>query len=229
MEGFPYKIILASSSPRRRDLINLLEIPVQFVIPKYKEESPVKDESPGLYAVRMAESKVLSSSQDQANGTIIIGSDTVVSIGSIILGKPRNANQAEHMLRLLRNKEHAIHTALSVLWKGEHELASTHILSKVNMRDYSDEEIAQYIASGDPFDKAGSYAVQNAQFDPVRHLDGCYTSAIGLSLCYLVEMLENIGVELTDFQYEKHAALFSKCTDCVFLNSMCVSKSSGPI
>ena len=217
MEGSAYKVVLASSSVRRRKLIKFLGIPVQFVVPKYDEERPFEAENPGSYAVRMAESKVLASSLDQRNGTIIIGSDTVVAIGNMILGKPRDASHAEYMLRLLRNGEHAIHTALSVLWKGQHRLTSTRVLTKINMRNYSDLEMGQYIASGDPMDKAGGYAVQNKQFHLVERLNGCYTSAIGLPLCSLIEMLTNIGLSFPNIQPENYAMLFNECTNCFFL------------
>ena len=217
MEGSAYKVVLASSSARRRKLIEFLGIPVQFVVPEYDEEPPFEGENPGSYAERMAESKVLTSSVVQRNGTIIIGSDTVVSIGNMILGKPRDTSHAEYMLRLLRNGNHVIHTALSILWKGQHQLTSTRVLTKINMRNYSDFEMSQYIASGDPMDKAGGYAVQNKQFHPVERLNGCYTSAIGLPLCSLTEMLTNIGLSFPDIQYKNYATLFNGCTNCFFL------------
>ena len=229
MESYDHKIVLASSSPRRKELIKLLGIPIQFVTPMDKEDSPFHSERPGPYVVRMAEAKVISSSKDRSHGTIIIGSDTVVSIENMILGKPRDANHAEHMLRLLRNKEHSIYTALSILWKGERELDSRQVVTKVDMRSYSDIEIAHYIASRDAFDKAGSYAVQNVEFCPVRRLQGCYTSAVGLPLCQLVEMLNKIGIKLPNFQYKTHAELFRKCSDCLFVKSMYLPESGEPV
>ena len=227
MKRYAYKIILASSSPRRRELIEFLGIPVDFVVPKYTEEPPYKSENPASYAVRMSESKVLVSSEDQESGTIIIGSDTVVSIDNVILGKPRNDVHAEYMLRLLRNEEHDIHTALSVLWKDKHQLTSTKVITGVRMRNYSDMDISRYIASGDPMDKAGGYAIQNKEFHLVENLEGCYTSAIGLPLCYLTETLTKIGVQLPDIRRKYYMSLFNECTDCFFLNPTSDYKRGG--
>ena len=229
MKKSAYKIILASSSPRRRELIEFLGTPVDFVVPEYTEEPPYESENPASYAVRMSESKVLVSSEDQESGTIIIGSDTVVSIDNVILGKPRNDGHAEYMLRLLRNKEHDIHTALSVLWKNKHQLTSTKVITGVRMRDYSDMDIARYIASGDPMDKAGGYAIQNKEFPLVENLEGCYTSAIGLPLCNLTETLTKIGVQLPDIRRKYYMSLFNDCTDCFFLNPASDYKRGGSI
>ncbi len=219
MKRSVYKIVLASSSPRRRELIKLLGTPVDCVVPEYREEPPYESENPASYAVRMSESKVLVSSEDQERGTIIIGSDTVVSIDDVFLGKPRTAGQAEYILRILRNEEHDIHTALSVLWKDKHQLTSTNVITSVRMRDYSDMDIDRYIASGDPMDKAGGYAIQNKEFHLVANLEGCYTSAIGLPLCYLTKTLTKIGVQLPDMQRKCYMSLFNECTDCFFLNA----------
>ena len=229
MKTSAYKIILASSSPRRRELIEFLGTPVDFVVPEYTEEPTYESENPASYAVRMSESKVLVSSEDQESGTIIIGSDTVVCIDNVILGKPRNDDHAEYMLRLLRNKEHDIHTALSVLWKNKHQLTSTNVITGVRMRDYSDMDIARYIASGDPTDKAGGYAIQNKEFPLVENLEGCYTSAIGLPLCYLTETLTKIGVQLPDIRRKYYMSLFNECTDCFFLNPSSPYKKGGSI
>ena len=229
MKRSAYKVILASSSPRRRELIEFLGIPVDFVVPEYTEEPPYESENPSSYAVRMSESKVLVSSEDQESGTIIIGSDTVVSINSVILGKPRNHGHAEYMLRLLRNEEHDIHTALSVLWKDKHQLTSTKVITGVRMRNYSDMDISRYIASGDPMDKAGGYAIQNKEFHLVENLEGCYASAIGLPLCYLTETLTKIGVQLPDIRRKYYMPLFNRCTDCFFLNPTSDYKRGGSI
>ena len=193
MKRSAYKIILASSSPRRRELIDFLGTPVDFVVPKYTEEPPYESENPASYAVRMSESKVLVSSEDQESGTIIIGSDTVVSIDNVILGKPRNDGHAEYMLRLLRNEEHDIHTAFSVLWKDKHQLTSTKVITGVRMRDYSDMDISRYIVSGDPMDKAGGYAIQGCASRFVRFLSGSYSNVVGLPLFETVNLLEGLG------------------------------------
>ena len=126
---------------------------------------------------------------------LILAADTTVADGDTILGKPADADEARAMLRRLRGRVHQGYTALTLLdtatGRSVTEVAETH----VPMRDYTDAEIEAYIASGDPFDKAGSYAIQNAQFHPVAGLRGCYANVVGLPLCHLIRALRAFDIK----------------------------------
>ena len=159
------KIILASASPRRREL--LAQLGVTFAVrPSDINEDPLPNEKPLETA-----------------GAWIIAADTTVLIDGEMLNKPADAAEAWAMLRRLRGRAHEVQTCLVV---RQAEAEAIHIVkSQVMMRHYSDAEIAAYIASGDPFDKAGSYAVQHPNFSPVAQISGCPLNVIGLPLCKL--------------------------------------------
>jgi MAF protein len=126
---------------------------------------------------------------------IVIASDTVVVRDGRILGKPANPADAETMLRQLRGCEHAVYSGLAVCQPGSDRLLIDVARTGIQMRDYSDREMEEYIASGDPMDKAGAYAIQHRQFRPVANLDGCYANVVGLPLCHLVRCLRAWGIE----------------------------------
>jgi len=129
-------------------------------------------------------------------GQITIGADTAVVLDGEVFGKPRTAEEATTMLRRLRGRTHCVLTAVAVLADGRaHVVAAS---AEVQMRDYSDEEIAAYVATGDPLDKAGAYALQHGQFHPVALVRGCYQDAIGLPLCHLARLLRAEGVHVPD-------------------------------
>ena len=118
----------------------------------------------------------------------------LVALGEELLGKPANPDEAHAMLTHLRDRPHTVYTALALFGAGEEtvEVAETTVL----MRDYSDAELAAYVASGDPLDKAGAYAIQNVVFDPVASWEGCYANVVGLPLCHLLRMLRGWQIVL---------------------------------
>jgi septum formation protein len=190
-------LILASTSPRRQQLLALAGW--QFVAqPANIDEQPLPDEDPRTYVCRLAEAKarmVLAGLPVSAAGeTLIAAADTTVAIDSAILGKPANPAQAAEMLSRLRGRTHQVYTGLAVFshpdGRSKLELCAT----DVHMREYSAAEIEAYINSGDPFDKAGAYAIQHAGFHPVDRLDGCYANVMGLPLCRLARILQQFGV-----------------------------------
>jgi septum formation protein len=227
--------ILASSSPRRRELLGSLGIPFTIIKPDI-DETQHPGEPPLVYVMRLSQQKAqavannyplplapsplhgegeqkspsLRSGEGLGEGmNVILAADTVVILGADtlgvdehgdILGKPVNDDDARDMLRRLRNRTHQVCTALTLLTPSTYtgrgagggvltRITTTH----VTMRDYSDAEIDAYIATGDPFDKAGSYAIQHPVFKPVAKIDGCYTNVVGLPLCTLKSMLAEIG------------------------------------
>jgi MAF protein len=121
----------------------------------------------------------------------VVAADTIVVLGGTIMGKPRDADEALQMLRRLRGKEHVVVTGVAVLSGGRCYIS--HVATTVTMRNYSDEEIATYIASGEALDKAGAYGIQDPFFTPAERVDGCYLNVVGLPLCALVRMLREAG------------------------------------
>ena len=124
----------------------------------------------------------------------IVAADTIVVLDGRILGKPRDAEEARAMLRDLRDRTHEVITAVALLPREERAALARQPLTRVTMRDYGDEEIGAAIARGDPFDKAGAYAIQDEVFRPVESYDGCYCNVVGLPLWPLIEMLRKAGV-----------------------------------
>jgi septum formation protein len=185
-------IVLASASPRRRELLALLPWPLR-VKPVGVDEKTQQREDPLRYAERMALEKAYAAEIGEAQGRIIVGADTVVVQDGHIMGKPVDGRAAREMLLALRGKCHTVITALALLRHGQEMLV--HCETEVPMRDFSEEEVAAYIASGSPLDKAGAYGIQDAQFEPVllQEMHGCFANVMGLPLCHLMRSLEQLG------------------------------------
>lgn len=194
-------IILASASQRRQQFLRDLGLTFSIRLPDI-DETPLPNEDPTAMVVRLAEAKAqavarrLSAPSYEApyENVLIIASDTTVALDGKIYGKPENAEDAMRMLRDLRNRTHEVISAVTVL-----QPATAHIATRVNrnavtMRNYSDAEMSAYVASGDPIDKAGAYAIQSPEFAPVCALDGCFASVMGLPLVELCELLATFGV-----------------------------------
>lgn len=228
-QAFP--VILASNSPRRRELLRLTGLGYR-VAPADVDETPFPDEPADEYVLRMAKEKacaaaeVVAASQSKG-GEWIIAADTTVADGDEILGKPQDAAEAFAMLAQLRNREHQVHTAVAVYRRDTDRLEQAHCTelacpgqleaalatTNVPMRNYSDDEIDAYIATGDPFDKAGSYAIQHPDFRPVDALTGCYANVVGLPLCHLERVLRALGfAPSADIPAACQSALGYACT-----------------
>ena len=182
--------VLASTSPRRRELMVRMATPFEVASPSV-DEDPLPGESPRHLVERLALAKARSV-YDDWGGRIVIGADSVVALNDHILGKPVSLDEARLMLRALRGREHDVYTGVAVVGpKGE---AVSSKSSRVMMRDYSNEEMEVYIASGGPMDKAGAYAIQDQDFHPASLLEGCYNNVMGLPTCLLADMLVNAGL-----------------------------------
>jgi len=190
-------LYLASNSPRRKQLLTLGGWEFQ-AIPAEVDESALPGEKPAEYVLRLAKSKATAAVVPQKSGAIIIAADTTVACcdqeGDVIIGKPADAGEAEVILRQLRNRTHMVYTGLALLRLDDGALLTDLCSTAVPMRNYSDEEMTAYIATGDPLDKAGAYAIQHAGFRPVENLHGCYANVMGLPLCHLTRALASIGV-----------------------------------
>ncbi len=195
IESSPVDWILASNSPRRRELLKLLRLDFS-VCPADVDENTRAGEAPPAYVLRLAEQKARAVASKLDGARVIISADTTVVDEGEILGKPRNAEDAEKMLTRLRGRSHQVLTGISVHFPQENVLINDMGVTEVPMRAYSDDEIQAYIASGDPMDKAGAYAIQHSGFHPVENLKGCYANVVGLPLCHLARTLHKAGMPL---------------------------------
>ena len=188
-------LVLASKSPRRRELLGIAGF-MFSVISADVDETPLDGEPPRDYTLRVSKKKA-NAVIDYVNGyPLILAADTTVAYGETIFGKPTNAKEAEAMLVALRGRTHQVHTAVVVLDSKTNQMESEIATTDVPMRNFTDQEIADYIASGDPFDKAGSYAIQNEAFHPVDHIEGSYHNVVGFPVDEITLALDEVGYNL---------------------------------
>ena len=190
-------IVLGSSSPRRKQLISSLGISFRVISPLINEPEPIIDEFPSVYCERMALLKSNSIKHLVSPSECLITSDTVVSLGKNILGKPQDPIEAEYMLKTLRGKTHTVLTSVILFAPFKNKIRKTIKITHVNMRNYSNLEISKYINSGDWMGKSGSYSIQNRDFKLSQDIDGWYTAVVGLPLCDVSSMLikENFNLD----------------------------------
>lgn len=204
-----YALVLASSSPRRRELLSCLGTGFSVVWPS-TSESLLPCETPDRAVERLALSKAMSVASPSTRG-ITVGADSLVVLDGRALGKPADGSEARRMLEDLRGREHQVVTGVAAVDASGGRVRTGTQVSAVTMRHYSDEEIAAYVASGEPIDKAGAYAVQDAFFRPAARLEGCYTNVMGLPLCLLVELLARLGYPL---EAKTRSHVPDECTQC---------------
>jgi len=202
------ELVLASASPRRRELLFYLGLDFEAVAPPEDEALPADAEDVGRAAEQLALKKAEAIAR-MKGGKTVVAADTVVVHDGTILGKPRDAGEARDMLSRLRGGKHTVVTGVAVLSGGTYHTG--HAATTVTMRRYSDDEIAAYIASGDALDKAGAYGIQDPYFRPAERVDGCYLNVVGLPLCTLAGMLREAGVSL---RVPPMWALPTQCQEC---------------
>ncbi|MFA5874457.1 MAG: Maf family protein [Anaerolineales bacterium] len=188
-------LVLASNSPRRRELLALGGW-IFNTRPTEVDESQRPGEAPGTYVLRLAESKARTCPQGTFahEDLTILAADTAVVDGKAILGKPKDMAEAVEMLRRLRSRTHQVYTGIAVRRLSDGNLGTDLCVTDVPMRAYSEEEIDAYVATGDPLDKAGAYAIQHPKFHPVEMMSGCYASVMGLPLCHLTRTLRQLDI-----------------------------------
>ena len=186
------RLILASKSPRRRYLLE--KVGLKFsIIPSELDESSMILSPPESYVKSLAVAKAGHIS-DRYPDSWIIGADTVVFIDNTILGKPASRDEARAMLKRLSAKTHQVHTGYCICHKATEHLFSECVTTDVSFKNLSQKEIDWYIDSGEPFDKAGAYAIQGIGTFLVKRINGSYTNVVGLPVCEVLEYLINEGV-----------------------------------
>jgi MAF protein len=204
-------LILASHSPRRHYLLGLTGWNFD-VAPAGINEDVLPDETPRAYVLRLAESKARAVGAQCDGDDVIVAADTTVVADGQILAKPEDEDDAEAMLRRLRGRTHQVYTALAVYRPETGRLHTDLGETDVPMRAYSDAEMRAYIASGDPMDKAGAYAIQNEDFDPAPAVKGCFSNVVGLPLCHLTRTMAKMGLSPEkDVPVSCQAALDYRC------------------
>ncbi len=190
------QVILASASPRRKELLEQIDLEFD-VIPSKAEEFVLPDETPEEHVVRLSIDKASEvANRSDVEGRWFIGSDTIVLCNQQILGKPTDAQHAAEMLLMLSGREHRVLSGYAVLDRQTGEQRAEAVSTVVRFRDLTDEEIARYIATGEPTDKAGAYAIQGRGVCFVAGIEGSYTNVVGLPLCRLTLALKELGVPL---------------------------------
>jgi len=185
------KIILASASPRRRQLLKKI-ITSFTVAPSKVDESQIKAKSPGVFAVKAA----IAKAEDVARhfkDAYVIGADTIVVLGKKILGKPKNEQEAIVMLKSLRNRTHEVVTGLCIVDSDTLNKFAGFVVTEVKMKKVSDQEILDYVKTGKPLDKAGAYGIQEIGKKFIDSISGDYDNVVGLPIRRTKELLEQIA------------------------------------
>jgi len=178
-------LVLASASPRRQELLRNAGIPFE-VQPAHIPEDPLPGEQAKDCAERLASEKALAVAKQRPRN-VVLGADTVVVVDRQILGKPLDAADAARMLRLLSGREHQVITGVCVVANGKSSVASE--TTKVTMSDLTEKEIADYVATGEPMDKAGAYAIQGIASRWIPRIDGDYGNVVGLPVALVWRIL----------------------------------------
>ncbi len=185
------KIILASASPRRRELLAMMGLDFE-VLPSLIDESIRQGEEPVEHVLRLSREKTTEPAALYPEAWII-GADTIVTIDGEILGKPSSGEEAKKMLKKLSGRKHRVFTGIAILRQATAAFLSKAVASDVLFKEIPEEEIGWYVHTGEPRDKAGGYALQGSGAFFVREIRGSYTNVIGLPLCELVELLKLAG------------------------------------
>ena len=205
-------LILASNSPRRRQLLSLTGMDFQ-VQPADLDETLLPGEQPWEYVLRLAQGKAREVASIVGGSEIILAADTIVVDADAILGKPVDPQEAASMLQGLRGHTHQVYTGLALCSSYCNRMLTDICIVDVPMRDFTNEEMNTYIASGDPLDKAGAYAIQHDGFQPVEKMQGCFAGVMGLPLCHLERRLKQMDIKLLeDIPARCQAELKYKCS-----------------
>jgi septum formation protein len=184
-------LILASSSPRRKAFLRQLGIPFRAVASRVSEEV-LRGESPEAHVLRLARDKAHDVASQRPRQWVI-GADTIVLVDGAILGKPATPDEARQMLEALQGRAHEVLTGVCLMRLSDGRSAARLVRTTVHIREMSPEEVSWYVGTGEPFDKAGGYAIQGLGGVFVTQLEGSYTNVVGLPVPELVQMLRDLG------------------------------------
>ncbi|GGG74311.1 Maf-like protein [Paenibacillus radicis (ex Gao et al. 2016)] len=196
------QLVLASSSPRRKELVASLglSLPV-YILPSDADESVPEDWTPGHIVEQLslrkarATAAILSERQEESS-SIVVGADTIVVVDGDVLGKPKDRNDAFGMLKRLQGRSHEVYTGVACLPTGNGQAVVKHRMTKVYMKPLGDERILKYIATGESDDKAGAYGIQGYGAANVDRIEGCYFNVVGLPISLLSDMLLEFGIDV---------------------------------
>jgi septum formation protein len=188
-------LVLASASPRRRELLTQAGYSFE-VRPAHIPEDPFEGEDPTAYVTRLAREKaevvfremIANGKSGDADSLVVLGADTTVTLDGHILGKPEDAGDAARMLRMLSSRTHQVITGVAVVMENKAEMAAE--VTEVRFLKLTDAEIAAYVATGEPMDKAGAYAIQGLAARWIPRIEGCYFNVVGLPLALVSTMLD---------------------------------------
>jgi septum formation protein len=208
-------LVLASASPRRRQILAQFGLPYTVRVAPADEDAAQQHyhgPAEGLGQWTASYKAIMTQTMPDIANHVVITADTTVIIDGVDLGKPRDAAHARELLLTLRGRWHHVITGVvvSALIDGKLTMYGASCSTPVLMRSYSEEEIAAYIASGDPLDKAGAYGIQSPQFQPTERINGCYLNVVGLPLCTLVDLLARFDIYPSHSGFEHSACRWSE-------------------
>jgi septum formation protein len=187
-------VILASNSPRRREILS--QVGLKFgIVPADVDETVGTGENPQAYAVRVATEKARVVAERNRAG-VIIAADTIVVLDDVILGKPVDAGDAERMLSMLSGRKHQVITGLAILDAESGKMRTSTAVTSVWFRELAAAEIRRYVKTGEPLDKAGAYGIQERGALLVERIEGCYFNVVGLPVSLLAQMLREFDIIL---------------------------------
>jgi nucleoside triphosphate pyrophosphatase len=186
------KLILASSSPRRAEILANAGLPFS-VLSSAVDESPYPGETPAALVQRLANAKADLVTARAVGPAIVLGADTVVVLDDKILGKPRSTEEARHMLRQLSGRTHSVLTGVALIRLPDGERRQFIESTLVHFRPITEEELSSYLATEEPYDKAGAYAIQGQAGRYIPRIEGCYFNVVGLPLSRVLIELQTLG------------------------------------
>ncbi len=194
-----YKIVLASASPRRKEIFE--KVGIEFTVSTSDKEEIIRKNTPEEIVVDLASKKAEDVALNYEGNVIVIGADTMVVLNGEIMGKPRNEEDAKRMLHLLSGNIHKVYTGVSVIIKNtkeEGKARKIHFLESTDVwvKEITEDAITDYIASGEPFDKAGAYAIQGLFAIHIDRIEGDYNNIVGFPIAKLYSVLLKEGIDI---------------------------------
>ena len=189
-------VVLASASARRQELLKRLVEDYQVIVSDFDESSIQFNNDCGSYVMELARGKALSVARGLNSASLVIGCDTIVAYGGSVLGKPLDREDAFSMLKMLSGKKHQVYSGIALVNRSSGQMMSDYVMTEVKFDQMSEDEIRDYIATGEPMDKAGAYGIQGHGGVFVEEIHGCYYNVVGLPLNKLKNMIKGMGVNL---------------------------------